>query len=320
MESVANPLGLVCAECRQPLAVVGDSLVCAEGHGAGRVYDGVFDVARPREGADAALVEFWSSSEEYYEFAREMNPDYESADHGSHRMLLQALVNDSAGRVLDIGCGTAEFSVALASVLSVVDYVGLEVSTLAARQAVAFGRPGSFVVGDAERLPFPDASFDAVISLYALEHFTHPREVLQEMARVVRPGGLVGVLTVTYDRPTGTIPSIRFGVKRLGRRNVVNVAVYAIRRLWFGFRQAAKQVRYAVSPSYTAFEIVRRPLVLDEQYSSDMDAVHVVSGRSVLRVLQAEGLAILNTSLPRGVSGYVRIPFDFRVLARKPKP
>ena len=50
------------------------------------------------------------------------------------------------------------------------------------------------------------------------------------------------------------------------------------------------------------------------------DAVHVVSGRSVLRLLHSLGLTVVDTSLPGGAAGYLRIPFDFRVIARREPP
>ncbi len=52
------------------------------------------------------------------------------------------------------------------------------------------GRAGEVVFGDARALPFPDGSFDLVLSGGLLEHFREPGAVLREMARILRPGGL----------------------------------------------------------------------------------------------------------------------------------
>jgi len=49
---------------------------------------------------------------------------------------------------------------------------------------------GNFIMADAERLPFSDSSFDAVLSTGLLEHFADPQPVVNEMARVLKPGGL----------------------------------------------------------------------------------------------------------------------------------
>jgi phosphatidylethanolamine/phosphatidyl-N-methylethanolamine N-methyltransferase len=47
---------------------------------------------------------------------------------------------------------------------------------------------------DAAALPYPDDSFDRLIATYVLEHLARPQEVLQEWARVVRPGGILSIV------------------------------------------------------------------------------------------------------------------------------
>jgi SAM-dependent methyltransferase len=51
------------------------------------------------------------------------------------------------------------------------------------------------LVGDLEALPFPDATFDVVISAHVLEHVERPEAVFAELARVLKPGGRLLVLT-----------------------------------------------------------------------------------------------------------------------------
>src|SRR5262249_48981294 len=64
-------------------------------------------------------------------------------------------------------------------------YVGMDVASSAAS---FFTKP--FVVGSAEELPFADGSFDALWSITVLEHVQHPEKALQEVARVLKPGGV----------------------------------------------------------------------------------------------------------------------------------
>jgi len=54
--------------------------------------------------------------------------------------------------------------------------------------------------GTAERLPFPDASFDALTFTYLLRYVADPGATLRELARVVRPGGMIGGLEFTVPR------------------------------------------------------------------------------------------------------------------------
>ena len=58
----------------------------------------------------------------------------------------------------------------------------------------------SLVLGDALRLPFPDASFDRVMSICAIEHFDDGPQALSEMARVLAPGGELVMSADTLSR------------------------------------------------------------------------------------------------------------------------
>jgi SAM-dependent methyltransferase len=83
-------------------------------------------------------------------------------------------------KVLDIGAGSGY----LQDVVS--DYTGLDISPTAKR---FFRKP--FVLGSAIALPFPDNHFDAVWSIFVLEHIPTPEQALREMRRVVKDGGYI---------------------------------------------------------------------------------------------------------------------------------
>src|SRR5205823_2064578 len=108
------------------------------------------------------------------------------------------------GRVLDVGCGAKPYRALLGP--RVTEYVGLD-------RADANGHAD--VVGDAHELPFPDRSFDAVISMQVLEHVTGPGRCLSEMARVVQPGGTV-VFTVPVVWPAHEVPHDYWRFTRFG--------------------------------------------------------------------------------------------------------
>ncbi|MDP5071730.1 MAG: class I SAM-dependent methyltransferase [Congregibacter sp.] len=102
-------------------------------------------------------------------------------------------------RVLDLGCGEGRHVIA-ACALDGVDAVGVDLSLkdlATARERMDEFRDGSgedsalflLLAGDALRLPFADASFDAVICSEVLEHIPDYRSALAEIARVLRPGG-----------------------------------------------------------------------------------------------------------------------------------
>lgn len=110
-----------------------------------------------------------------------------------HVVDLAALLPES--RVLDVGCGTGIVSrLAAAAMPPSARVVGLDLSDGMLRLASSLAQAElgagriDFCKGDAEHLEFPDRSFDAVLSLYALRHFPNPLQALSEMFRVGRPG------------------------------------------------------------------------------------------------------------------------------------
>ncbi len=81
--------------------------------------------------------------------------------------------------VLDVGSGCKPYLPYFAAVAD--EYIGLDVED----------GPHVDVVGPAERLPFADERFDVVVSTQMLEHVQEPGEVLGEIHRVLRPGGVL---------------------------------------------------------------------------------------------------------------------------------
>ncbi|GAB4209140.1 MAG: hypothetical protein OHK0022_39760 [Roseiflexaceae bacterium] len=135
-------------------------------------------------------------------------PETDSSMHAywdlTHRLRLWNTLIEQVGlerlrrmRVLEIGSGMGLF--ALIGRLLGVDVVGLEPSqqqydaSLAVARLLFGGHPAELTLIQAagERLPLPDGHFDLVVSFQTFEHVQHLPAVLREIARVLRPGGLL---------------------------------------------------------------------------------------------------------------------------------
>jgi ubiquinone/menaquinone biosynthesis C-methylase UbiE len=103
--------------------------------------------------------------------------------------------------VLDVACGTGAFSRAFASTVGRGGLVvGVDASaTMLARAATELGKRGhgnvALVRADASALPFEDSGFDAVCCFAALHLFADPMRALDQMARVLTPGGRIAIMT-----------------------------------------------------------------------------------------------------------------------------
>lgn len=98
-----------------------------------------------------------------------------------------------SGSVLEIGTGKGRFLVELARHANSVTTLDISVEEqhFALLNAL-YGNVASkitFVLQDAAQLPWPDHSFDAAVTMNAMHHIAHFRQVLEEMLRVVKPGG-----------------------------------------------------------------------------------------------------------------------------------
>lgn len=126
---------------------------------------------------------------------------------------LDAMSIPPAARVLDMGCGTGLAARAIARREAFSGHItGVDLSpylVAAARRLASEERLAEhleFLAGDVRTLNFADGSFDAVVAHTLLSHVEDPLAVLKEAARVVRPGGIMGIFdgdyaSLTFDHP-----------------------------------------------------------------------------------------------------------------------
>lgn len=115
---------------------------------------------------------------------------------------VDAVASARPGRVLDVATGPAGVARALAR-RSDARIVGMDLSEDMLRQGVRHvaadpTKPDiEFVIGRGEELPFATGSFDGLMFTYLLRYVTDPAAVIAELARVVRPGGVLASLDFT---------------------------------------------------------------------------------------------------------------------------
>jgi SAM-dependent methyltransferase len=114
---------------------------------------------------------------------------------------------EPGSRVLDVACGTGNVAIPLARAGCVVTGVDIAPNLLvqARKRAAAEGMTIAFDEGDAEELPYPDGSFDVVVTMFGAMFAPRPEKVVTELARVLKPGGLLAMANWTPGSFTGAM-------------------------------------------------------------------------------------------------------------------
>ena len=226
----------VCPACRASL--VGRSCV-----GCGRAFPEVAGLPDLRVASDRFLdlpgertkaerlaevapgLDLKGLAEAYYA----MTPDVEARRRGFYLgHILGAEARGSAlaallprsGKILEVGCGTGGLLAAATRMRLEIEGsdIALRWLVVARRRLDDLGLSCPLVAASADRLPYADASFDAVVADSVLEHLDDPRAAVLEWARVLRPGG--SLLVWSPNRYALTVdPHVRlWGLGWLPRR------------------------------------------------------------------------------------------------------
>jgi ubiquinone/menaquinone biosynthesis C-methylase UbiE len=120
----------------------------------------------------------------------------------AHRQLVDQAQLQAGLRVLEIGCGTGTLTIQIKARHPSVDVVGLDPDpkalARARRKATREGVALQLDQGFSDHLPYADGSYDRVLSAFMFHHLLHEekRQSLQEIRRVLRPGGSLHLLDV----------------------------------------------------------------------------------------------------------------------------
>lgn len=120
-----------------------------------------------------------------------------------HKRLLEYVDLPQPANVLDLGCGTGRLLQRLATQFPQLRGTGLDLSSNMVRQARLSNRHHPrliFLEGKAESLPFGNGQFDAVFNTISFLHYSEPKQVLNEVSRVLCPGGRFYLVDFTFNR------------------------------------------------------------------------------------------------------------------------
>jgi len=224
-------------------------------------------------------------------------------------------------RWLDVGCGNGAFTEAVIARCAPAAVTAIDPSE--GQLAYARTRPGArmaqFRVGDAQALPFAEASFDIAAMALVIIFVPDPAKAVAEMVRVVRPGGWVA--TYMWDIENGGLPlrPIYVAMKSLGLTVPSQPSVAASQReelqaLWqgAGLEAVATQV-IRITVSFSDF---------DDFWQSNNVAVGT-TGNAINKLSPAEREKLrsrLREQLPAGPDGRIAYPaFANAVKGRTPQ-
>lgn len=148
----------------------------------------------PDRGPDRGLFDLWSR---FYDAPLVQRLTYRPGQDA----VLRALAACGATRVLDVGCGTGKLAARVRHELAKVAVTGCDYSRGMLAQASRRDAGASLVQADALRLPFADASFDAVVSTEAFHWFPDQPAALRDFHRVLSAGGhlLVAMVNPPFE-------------------------------------------------------------------------------------------------------------------------
>ena len=109
-----------------------------------------------------------------------VNKRYKGLGLEYHKSVIKEIMRDAYGRILDVGCGTG----ILHELYPNLDIVGIDISSGMLRH-----HKGPHVQGSADNMPFKDNYFDTVVCRSVLHHLPDARAGLEEIRRVLKPGG-----------------------------------------------------------------------------------------------------------------------------------
>ncbi|MCE7921250.1 MAG: hypothetical protein DCC59_07480 [Chloroflexi bacterium] len=222
----------------------------------------------------------------YNAIAPNYNARYDQNPLAGISRALRALVKQNRARdVLEVGCGTGRWVMELNPLARRV--VGLDFSLGMLKQARGQDEALSLTNGDANRLPFPSASFDLVLSVNALHHYADQRAFIAEARRLLRAGGALAIINLDphIGRDRWYLYDYFDGVLTTDLRRFPSSGKLLDWMLESGFARTEWRVAEHVHQEFIGREILDNPftqkggssqlaLLSDAAYADGMERIH----------------------------------------------
>lgn len=192
---------------------------------------------------ETAEIESIYQDQDYFEgefatYFGAQSPESLAAVHRDNREILDLIDSRPRGCLLDVGCATGIFLEQARD--QGWDVRGVELSKWAAD--IARTQRGVEVFsGSLEEAGFPDGSFDVVTALDVLEHVATPQALLREIFRILRPGGIAIINTISRDSIIMNIAALLHFIS-IGSISSGLERVYGAHHLWYFSRTALTDI------------------------------------------------------------------------------
>jgi SAM-dependent methyltransferase len=222
-------------------------------------------------------------------YVKGINANWEESTHPAQLALCRLIPPGS--RVLEVGCGDGTVGQALHVRVADIEYVGVDLNP-----GAWAGVPLRFTAASALALPFAGARFDAIVSMYVIEHTVFPHRFLDEAWRVLRPGGRL--LLIAPDFLHTAMASERVGLsygagrEKLRRGRIIDAVLTGWDTRVRIARLRRRRARELASGTLT-FPILTRPRCLElAGFVPDCDAVYPAAPEEIAPYLaQLPGFA-----------------------------